>query len=43
METIRPLLDPAMGEKQWGVVKDICQAVMEDDTLFEDINVLFFN
>ena len=37
METLRPLLDPAMGEKQWELVTSIVRAVTEDDTLFEDL------
>ena len=37
METLRPLLDPAMGQKQWDLVRTICRAITEDDSLFEDI------
>ena len=41
METLRPLLDQAMGEKQWEIVRDICRAVLEDDEIFENINVKY--
>ena len=37
METLRPLLDPAMGETQWELVTSIVRAVTEDDTVFEDL------
>lgn len=38
METLRPLLDPAMDEKQWDLVRGLCQQVIEDQEIFFDIN-----
>lgn len=38
LETLRPLLDPSMGEKQWALIRSICQAVTGDPVIFEDVH-----
>ena len=42
METLRPLLEPSMGEKQWNLVKMLSQAITDDKELFNDINNPFY-
>jgi len=34
METLRPLLDPAIGEKQWEIVRSLCVQIIDDPEIF---------